>query len=70
MAKATSVELYNSLLSMYEGACLKYYDDPSEETLKAVIDAEHTCVDNNIRRSELTKIRFTVKNALEAKNEQ
>ena len=65
MSKTVSVEQHNSLLSMYEAACLEFYKNSNEANLQAVVEAEHNCVHARIRRSELTKIRFTAMNAAE-----
>lgn len=66
MGKQISVEKANSALALYEQACLNYYRTPSKELLDRAIDAEHICCECNIKRSELTRIRFTAMHAVEA----
>lgn len=66
MSKTISIEAVNSALALYEQACLNYYRTPCKEMLDRAIDAEHICLEQNIRRSELTKIRLMAMHAVEA----
>lgn len=66
MGKMISIEAANSALALYEQACLNYYRTPCKELLDRAIDAEHICVECNVKRSELTRIRFTAMHAVEA----
>lgn len=63
--RVISVEAANSALALYEQACLNYYQTPCKELLDRAIEAEHICVKQNIRRSELTKIRLACLHAVE-----
>ena len=66
MSRTINVEVVNSALAVYETACLNYYRTPCKELLDRAIDAERICVKNNVRRSELTKIRLSAMHAVEA----
>ena len=67
MARIVSIELINSLLAGYEAACLAYYRNRCDETLKTVKEMERDCLNAKVHRSELTRIRIAVKNALEVR---
>ena len=53
------------LLDKYRSKCVSYYKSSNEQTLRDVVDAEHECVVNNIRSSEITKVRFSALNEVE-----
>lgn len=65
MSRTISVEAVNSALALYEQACLNYYRTPCKEMFERAIDAEHICLEQNVRRSELTKIRLSCMHAIE-----
>ena len=65
MSRTINVEAVNAALALYEQACLNYYRTPCKEFLDRAIDAEHICIEQNIRRSELTKIRLTAMHTVE-----
>lgn len=65
MSRTINVEAVNAVLALYEQACLNYYRTPCKEMLDRVIEAEQICVHQNVRRSELTKIRLMTMHAVE-----
>lgn len=65
MSRIINVEAVNAALALYEQACLNYYRTPCKELLDRAMEAERICVEQNVRRSELTKIRLMTMHAVE-----
>lgn len=65
MSKTISVEAANAAMALYEQACLNYFRTPCKELFDRAVEAERICAKQNIRRSELTKIRLMTMHAVE-----
>lgn len=68
--RTINVEAVNSALALYEETCLNYYRTPCKEMFDRVVDVERICIGQNIRRSELTRIRLTCMHVAEEANEK